>query len=505
MSLKALLHKSPDEIQASQIAGFYVSCSGDLRNRLGWLKSEQAAHRFRNELIHYFNLLVTREIIQTLATVATREDRQSLFGFGITEEVALHEHLMAKIEVSEPEQRRLQGMSRMEHALNIVEQKMDECYRAMRMGVTAPHRTGASFLADVSRLMHKKIAYFRHRKVALLIDDFSVHRLPGPVQSVLNVVLWDRQGTYVSKVSAEKYGAVGIDELKATSEVGRELREFDCGRYYLGASSAATASFARDLLGIRLRLSEYAGTPDELIGPSDYPKGSLGQALRDKPDSPGRKNDHYHGMKTISDLCSGDISNLLEVYRRIFEYGKVAALTTERVPAYVQHRAIQSVSRDLFDLIRSYTPLGPEMHNLIQSFGNLSRRILQESPLMGAEQRVPQTTRIEVEPPAPGQPADELAVAQQELMDELVRRTIFIEMEPGRSRHRFTTTLRWQLRKIYCPTFGTSIYKTTAVKWTPDEFKRFLLDPKSACEAEFEKRWSRPDGGQSLFANRDDS
>lgn len=506
MSLKALLHKSSDEIRASQIAGFYISCSGDLRNRLGWL-SDRAAKKFRNEVLHYFNLLLSREIAQTLATISTRDDRQFLFGFGIAEEQFLHECFMEHMQISEPEQRRLQGMSRMEHALSLIEQKMDECYRTMRMGMSVSHVTDESFLASITRLLHKNISYMRDRKMAFLIDDFSVHRLPGAIQSILNLVLWDRQGTYVSKVSAEKYGAVGIDELKATSEVGRELREFDCGRYYLDANVAATRRFAKDLLRIRLHLSEYKGMPDQLIGSSEYQKGGLGQALRDKPEHSGRKNDQYHGMQTIADLCSGDISNLLEVYRRIFEEGKVKSLTTERVPAHIQHKAIQSVSRDLFELIKNYIPKGPEMYNLVQFFGNLSRRILQEGQLMkhGPDLIPPQTTRIEVEPSAPGQPNDELAADQQELMDELVRRTIFIEMESGRSRHQFTPTLRWQLRKIYCPTFATSINKTTAVKWRPDEFKRFLLDPKTSCEEEFKKRWSRPprnkksSAQQSLF------
>ena len=501
MSLRVLLHKSSDEIRASQIAGFYISCSGDLRNRLGWL-SDMAAKKFRNEVLHYFNLLLAREIAQTLATISIRDDRQSLFGFGIAEEQSIHECFMEQMQISEPEQRRLQGMSRMEHALSLIEQKMDECYRTMRMGMSVSHVTDESFLASITRLMHKNISYIRDRKVVFLIDDFSVHRLPGAIQSILNLVLWDRQGTYVSKVSAEKYGAVGIDEIKATSEVGRELREFDCGRFYLDANIAATRLFAKDLLRIRLHLSEYKGTPDQLIGASEYQKkGGLGQALRDKLEHPGRKNDQYHGMQTIADLCSGDISNLLEVYRRIFEEGKVKNFTTERVPAHIQHKAIQSVSRDLFELIKNYVPKGPDMYNLVQSFGNLSRRILQEGPLMkhGPDLIPQQTTRIEVEPSAPGQPIDELAADQQELMDELVRRTIFIEMEPGRSRHQFTPTLRWQLRKIYCPTFSTSINKNTAVKWRPDEFKRFLLSPKTSCEEEI-KRLSRPSSPQqSLF------
>jgi len=494
LSLKALLHKSPDEIRASQIAGFYVSCSSDLRNRAGWLNTKQAANRFRNEIVHYFNLLVTREILQTLALVAQREDRESLFGFGIAEEKHVHEYVMEQLQVSEPEQLRLQGMCRMGHALGIVEHKMNECYSAMRGGVSAPRATAVPFLADLTRLLSSNVAYFRNRKTALLVDDFSVHRLPGPVQSILNLVLWDRQGTYVSKVSAEKYGAVGVDELKATSEVARELREFDCGQYYLDAHKAVTRHFAKDLLGIRLHLSGYTGTPDQLIGPSQYAKGGLGQALRAKPEQPGRKHNHYHGIQTIADVCSGDVSNLLEIYRRIFEYAKVSASSTDCVAPHIQHEAVQSVSRDLFELIKNYIPLGPEMYNVVNSFGNLSRRILQEAPEIkhGSERVVPQTTRIEVEPAAPGQPTDQLAPPQQELMDELVRRSIFIEMQPGRSRHHFTTTLRWQLRKVYCPAFATSVSKNTALKWRPDEFKRFLLEPKTACEEEFTNRWARP-------------
>jgi serine/threonine protein kinase len=498
ISLKALLHKSPEEIQASQIVGFYVSCSSDLRNRLGWLKSEGSANRFKNEIIHYFNLLVAREVTQTLSIVASREDRQTLFSFGPAEESALHDYLMTELQVSELEQLRLQGMSRMGHALDIIEQKMNECYRAMRLGLSTPHTTASPFLADLTRLLSKVICYFRDRKVALLIDDFSVHRIPGSVQRILNAVLWDRQGTYVSKVSAEKYGAVGVDDLKATSEVARELREFDCGRHYLEATDTATRSFARDLLAIRLRLTKYEGTPEQLIGHSKYAKGGLGQALRSRKEERGRKDDQYHGLETISALCSSDVSNLLEVYRRIFEHGRVGPSTTDCVEAHIQHEAIQAVSRDMLGLIKNYVPLGPQMHYLVYWFGTLSRRILREAPEQkkGTEWVPPQTTRIEVNQP-PGQPGDELATAQQDLMDELVRRTIFIEMEAGRGRRQFAPTLRWQLRSIYCPAFGTTIYKNTAIKWSPDEFKRFLLDPKTMSDEEF-KRWKRPESIERL-------
>jgi len=492
MSLKALLYKEPKEIQESQIAGFYISCSSDLRNRFSWLTSERAANRHRNGIIHYFNLLVAREIVQTLALIASRDDRESLFGFGPSEETIVHEFLMSHIQISEPEKIRLQGMGRMYHALGIIEQMMNECYVTMRKGVPISNTTDTPFIADLTNFLCDKISFFNDRKVALLIDDFSIHRISKQVQLILNSILWDRQGSYVSKVSAEKYGAEGIDELEATTEIARELREFDCGRYFLDANKSDTQRFAKDLLEIRLKLSDFAGTPDTLIGKSDYEKGGLGQELRVRNEEKGRKDNQYHGLNTIADLCSGDISNLLEIYRRIFEYGKVKSNTTDCVDAHIQHKAIQAVSRDLLELIKNYVPLGPEMHKIVYWFGTLSRRILREGreQKKGNEYIPSQTTRIEVDQPI-GHSSDELAPPQQELIDELVRRTIFIEMEPGRSRHKFTPSLRWQLRRIYCPAFGTSIYKNTAVKWSPDEFKHFLLDPETLCNDEFKKRWSR--------------
>jgi hypothetical protein len=185
------------------------------------------------------------------------------------------------------------------------------------------------------------------------------------------------------------------------------------------------------------------------------------------------------------------MSNLLEVYRRIFEKGAVTRQTRDMVPPHIQHAAVESVSRDLLNLIRSYAPYGDEMHAIAYNFGTLSRRILREGYLQKkGNDRIPcETSRIEVDQP-PGQPGEELHSTEQNLMDELVRRAVFIEMELGRARHKFTPSLRWQLRRIYCPSFGTSLAKNTAVKWDASEFKDFLTDPQTACEQEFKKHWS---------------
>jgi hypothetical protein len=492
LSLHALLHKSTEEIIKSQIAGFYVSCSADLRNRLGWLTTEGAVHRFRREIVHYFNLLLTREIVQTLVVISHRNDREELFGFGLGEEALVHSFIMEKIEVAGPEEYHLQGITFMQHVLDKIESEMDECYKHLITGVSITRATDITFITEITRFLNKNIKYFNEKKITFLIDDFSVHRLPEPVQEILIPIIWDRQATHIFKLSAEKYGAVIIDKLKAVAEVTRELREIDCGQFYIKLGEKTSRQFARDLLAIRLHLSGYKGDPEMILGHSNYDEGSLGKALAHRSQNVGRHDDQYYGIETIADICSGDMSLLLEIYRRIFERGKVNNQTKNMVRPNVQHAAIEGVSRELLNLIKNYVPCGGEMFNLVVAFGTLSRRILREGCLQGkGKEMIPcETSRIEVDQP-PGQLEEELNETQLELMDELIRRSIFIEMELGRSRHKFTPTIRWQLRRVYCPAFGTSLAKNTAVKWNMSEFKYFLTNPKDACESEFKKRWTR--------------
>lgn len=492
LSLKAMLYKNKEEILESKIIGFYISCSADLRNRFGWLNTKALVKKFKNEIVHYFNLLVTREIVKTFVEISRREDRVSTFGFSSLEEKNLYNYLITKLNISKCDGFYLQGVTPIERAYEIIETEMDKCYETMIKHSFLEGSTPVSYISDLTRFLDNNIKYFSNRKIAFLVDDFSIHRISKDVQIVLNEIIWDRQSTHIFKLSCEKYGAESFDELKATSEITREFQEFDTGRIYINLSDKnlvnANRKFARELLAKRLELAGYKGSPEEIIGNSDYDEGSLGKALRQRSEKPGRKDDQYYGLETITDICSGDVSMLLEIYRRIFREGKVDSNSHKMVSPYKQHKAIMSVSREFLDIIRNYVPYGDEMYDIVSSFGRLSRRILREGKMIKHNENLipPETTRIEVEED-PLSPSEDFTKDQKELIKELVRRAIFIEMEPGRARHEFTLTRRWQLRRVYCPAFGTSLAKNIAIKWKPGFFKYFLTNPKEACELEFKK------------------
>ena len=145
----------------------------------------------------------------------------------------------------------------------------------------------------------------------------------------------------------------------------------------------------------------------------------------------------------------------------------------------------------MFEAIEGYFPKGPEMHRVVASFGRLGRAILEQGreQKKGAHTVPTECPRIEIDQPQ-GSVYRLLSPDQQALAKELVRRAIFIDMEPGLSRHGNVTTLRWQLRRVYLPAFGASLAKNNAVKGDSAWFQHFLSNPVSACEMTF-ARWPK--------------
>jgi hypothetical protein len=491
LSLKAHLHKPAAEIDTFRIAGFYVSCSSDLQNRLGWIRTEALAQRFRREIVHYFNLLLAREVVQTLSMIGSRSDRETFWGFGSAQEEELCGFFLTSLgPASRP---RIQGVSRLMQVADAIEGEMSATHSQMLRGLNLTSWTSDAFLGDLSSLLARQVTFFGRKRITFLVDDFSLHRLPFDVQVVLNQVVWERRPSHVFKLSSEKYGTKLTDALGATVDVSREMIEIDCGREYIALDDTdqtdRARAFAIELLDNRLKAAGYRGDADTLIGPSEWAAGSLGRSLAEKPD--GRLLDQYHGLECIAGVCSGDVSTLLLVYRRIFERGGVTRDSTSRVPKATQHEAIVSVSRELFEAIKHHVPYGPEMYSVVASFGALVRNILQHGRWQkkGTTTTPPQCPRIELDQ-KDGGAVESLTGEQRHLARELVRRAIFIEMEPGLSRHGNVTTLRWHLRRVYLPAFNAALAKNDAVKQPVDWLKYLLTNPRGACEKVWQS-WSK--------------
>lgn len=494
LSLRAHLHKPLSDIKALKITGFYLSCASDLQNRLAWIRTDGLARRFRREIVHYFNMLLAREVIHTLIRITERDDRGSYWGFGQGQENDVCDFFTNMLQ--RQGRPRLQGVPRLVQVLESIEVELFETHAEMLRGRNSSFCTSESFLGDMTSLLTRHIPFFRERRIAFLVDDFSTHRLSDPVQVVLNQVIWERRSTHVFKLSSEKYGAVLTDSLGATVDVSREMVEVDCGREYIALDDrdqvARAREFAVELLNNRLVAAQYHGSAQDLIGHSEWEEGGLARALALK--EKGRRNDQYHGLECIANVCSGDVSTLLLVYRRIFENGHITQESKNAVAKHVQHDAIVSVSRELLEAIKPHFPVGAEMYAVVNAFGKLARNILQHGRWQkkGGATTPTQCPRIELDQDD-GAAVETLSQEQQLIARELIRRAIFIEMEPGLSRHRNVTTLRWNLRRVYLPAFGAALSKNDAVKKKTDWLKYFITDPEGACTQVW-RSWPKGDG-----------
>ena len=197
----------------------------------------------------------------------------------------------------------------------------------------------------------------------------------------------------------------------------------------------------------------------------------------------GRHQSQYHGLECIAQLCSGDVSTLLYIIRKIFDEEGVTRKTLVTVRPATQHKVIKDVSSQLLAHVKLAFPCGPEMFRVLNAFGSLVRHILEEGRQIkkGAGFVPDQCPRIEIDQDE-GPAFFSLADEQQKLAKELLRRAVFIDMNPGNSRHENVTTMRWHLRRIYLPAFGAALAKNDAIKRKANWLQLLLEKPNEACD-----------------------
>jgi hypothetical protein len=486
LSLRAHLHDDFQTIiRDISISGFYLSCSSDLQNRLAWIKTDEDAVASKPQIIDYFNLLVAREVARTLRDISRREDSEVSFGFSKSSERRFLEFIRRQL--SATTYFSLGGSSPIDQAIELIESFLFKVQQQLRPGKIVEEFTSRAFLGDLSESLTETCSFFRKFPIAFLVDDFSLHRISAPVQQVLNTIIWERRASHVFKLSAEKRGVYLSDELMASSEISRERLEVDCGREYLQLSVSnpkQLVKFTKELLDARLKLSGFAAKSELLIGNSNFPEGSLAKSL--VRTGPTTRGSEYHGLQCISQVCSGDISSLLFVLNAIFEKGNVKQNHCEPIPASTQHSAIVDSSRQFLNTIGTYVPYGKEMLDIITCYGNLMNQVMIKGRRQssGDPSQIP---RIEIDFHDNIQPLEILDLKSQEIAVELIRRAIFIELDPGRSRHGNVLSLRWHIRRIYLPTFGVALAKNDAVKEKPEWLNEFLMNPTDACRLQLQK------------------
>lgn len=482
-------------LKALNVSGIYVSCTADFQNRFAEIQTEADVIATRHEIIHYFNLVHARELVATLMAIAARPDAEAVFGFSDSHAASVAAFFEAYVD--EPNGASFENNPLRSVASSIERAIFESQKRLHTRAHPAAPLTSASFLGDLTSTLVRIVPFFDSHRIAFLLDDFSLHRLSEHVQRALLPIVWERRSSHMFKVSSEKHGIV--DDYQGgelTADLTRERIEVDAGSEFVSATPERNIEFATQLLSNRLKAADWVGTPDELIGGSPSMR-AIAEKLVDANESRDRT---YYGMGTIANLCSGDVATLLYVFRHVLSGTQPSSKT--QVPANQQHKAIVNVSRDMLQSLMHHRPLGKQLHTHSEAFGNFARTMLEETANASGNQpgKPVQIPRIEVDNDSAA--LETLTPEQQKLRKELLRRAVYISIQPGRSRHDMVTTTRWQLRRIFLPAFLAGLGKDEAVKAKPSEFGAFLDQPREFLESWRKRRRTSkaPDEQLDLWA-----
>lgn len=480
LRFKTIMHtKKLEDILSVGEVGFYISCTSELGSRFAFL-TEQVADSLSREIVHFFNLVILAEIVDTFIEFFNSEVLRSSIGWTPQIDRDFHDTVIDLLNLPNEKNIQLSGIPRLEHLRHLILKEKRTTHYKILQEDKLTFTTQPSFLKDICNFLTENVGFFKEKRILFLLDDYSSHRVQPYIQRVLNYVIWTQVPSYVFKVSSEVGGVAALAPSGSSAETSREFVEVNVGAEYLDlrGNQSASEEFIKDVINRRLNLAGYdATTITDILGNTNYPNGmSLGSALREEKG--GGTRVYYHGTECIASLCSGDIATTLDIVRHIFQSATITRYNVSKVSERTQHEAIQDFSRDLYSKVGDYIPYGKEMQRMIYSFGMVSRNLLRyHSPVQkgGGREDPFEMIRIEIDED-PNDP--ELPEKSRILVHELLRRAILIELPKGRSR-RGTLARRFQLRRAYCPVFKISLAHSEPMVITRERWRYFLESPRA--------------------------
>ena len=341
------------------------------------------------------------------------------------------------------------------------------------------HAIGACFGADMLQracaALTETFSFLRDRPFYFFIDDYSSPKITKPLQENLNRVFMQRTSVCFFKLSTES--PVSFTKSDIDGKVYVENREFflhNLGLVYLHADDQPKLDFIEDVFRRRLAASASrypVRELEELLGSN--PVSNFNETARQLRED---KKPEFWGKETLCRLCSGDVHYLISLVRDMVSLTGgpeqlARAPQTPRVSPPIQNKAIREAAGMFLKNLRSVPQHGDQLVAIVTAFGIVAYSYLKHRNSKNQTGNPPcQATRIE-----PYEPFM-LSERAQELYDELLRYSVFIEDFRGKSR-RGKVVPRLYLRRFLIPHFHLTFSMRDSIKLEPADFEEFLLAP----------------------------
>jgi serine/threonine protein kinase len=486
LSLKTqLLGKKKGAIEdLDDYVGIYYHCS-DLYFAFPYLEDELSKVD-RRIIIHYFNLGLLYEILDTLSITQDHlldiNSPYNLDGFQNYLQKCFPSYNPPPI-----------GISVLNYMLAFVTLKKEEIKAWMEMEkpeVPPKQFLPLDFIKNICRVLQETIPWLKGRSIYFFIDDYSLPRISKPIQETLHDFILHRYSECFFKISTESITTFHpYDSRGKLIEETREYDIIDLGTYFMHSSTEIKDNFLAGVINNRLENTKniHSDYQDivKILGKS---RRSYNQLAREIREAKAGKRVHYYGWDMIVDLCSGDVVNTLRLIRDIISLvggiEKFSAPGKIRIPLDKETRvgkkrgyewqdqAIREFGNDFLNRVEAVPNIGKDLRKIAAAFGEVANWYLRNRNSKNQKQTPPwQSFRIEVRE-TPYFENDNL----MKLYEGLIRYGIFFRDVRGKSQ-RGAVIPRLYLRRLLIPTFLLTPNKRDSIGVEVKEFFLLLTDP----------------------------
>lgn len=472
------------EIISDPYIAFYLPCESLFFMRFSDL-SDVNIENYRHALILFFNMSLLAEVSSALAILPNYLAPVPQ-GFVSTLDSLLKEEIGQLSNVSYFPS----VITSFEELAACSERVMRYIRKSIAYGEQILARGSNDFVVRLVQAIKKDISSLSGRHFIFFLDDYTEERVPIALQEALHPIVCQRSSDLCFKISAHVFGSIYHTPRPLTLDEGRNMKVIDLGSAYLQLNKRKKeGKLLIEILNERFRHCEgYNGKVEDWLGKTSYPGGrTLSIALNDKSI---RSKVHYHGVNCLMDLCTGDYSEMIRMVGEIFREAGIEANSPVRlIPASVQDKAIDRVSREYLGRIRHIHPDGQKLFDIVNSFGVLSQHLLYERALVGQGKNSKGQHRKD--------PYDLLTIYVDDLTkssqsargawERLQKASILVDIGLAPSQRKVISD-RATLRRIYCPAFRTALTSSEHLQATKNQFEWFMDKPEEFCQDQYRQR-----------------
>jgi serine/threonine protein kinase len=479
--------KKSKEIQKDLYAGFYIPCETIFFMRFSDL-SNIDIDAYKDALVIFFNLAILSEVASTLSILPNY-----MHPISKTLPSSLSSLIREYVSDMWNELRLPVKVTTLDEITSCSENLMRHIRKCIAYGEQLCCLSSSDFISRLVELIKNEVPSLSAKYFTFFIDDYTEERVPLSLQDALHPIVCHRSPGHCFKISAHMFGSIYNYPRPLSLDEGRNIEIINLGTAYLNRNKRkAEGKLLLRILNDRFKHCDgYNGTIEDWLGKTSYPGGrTLSRALHD---TSLRSKVYYHGVNCLMDLCTGDYSEMIRMVGTIFHEARIDAKSSVRmIPPAIQSRAIEKISRQYLSLVRHIRPDGQKLYEIVLHYGNLSKRILYEHPLVGQGKASGGQARKD--------PYDLLNIYVDDFTqaskyarktwERLQKASILVDIGIAPSIRRVISD-RATLRRIYSPAFRTTLSSSERLQLTKKQFEWFMDKPDEFCTNYFGQKVSK--------------